>query len=143
MVISFYQAIKTKLPLTLPDGKHLPGRLDLKTGTLIKKVNGSKHKMKVPPAWALDAVSLNSFGSRLKAINLLDQETGLNWATSIENFRAHAFDFNRGYGKQYALPLKYWAGTRTPVATGERLPISPGPSSPSSNQECQLSLTGV
>lgn len=81
----------------------------VENNTFIKPVIGSKHQLRQPPAWGIDAGAFDErVKSRVSLFIILDRETGLEYQTSIETFNKHCFRFNRGFGDQYALSLKYW-----------------------------------
>lgn len=90
----------------------------VKGETYFKNVSGSVHRLKRPPAWALSCADLAE-AERQGAvrIEILDIETQITYATSIENFRARALPVNRGYGPQMALEIKHW-GIVAPLTTG-------------------------
>ncbi|MHA2069188.1 MAG: hypothetical protein ACXABY_32920 [Candidatus Thorarchaeota archaeon] len=81
----------------------------LEGNRFIKSVNGSKHKLRQPPAWAIDAEAFDS-EVRLNAteIVVIDKETDTKYHASVEIFARHSFRLNRGFGDQYALPLQFW-----------------------------------
>ena len=81
----------------------------LENNKFIKSVNDSKHKLKYPPAWAIDAdVFDKEIKPKVTEIIVLDKETGLKYHCSVKTFTRHSFRFNRGFADQYALPLQYW-----------------------------------
>jgi hypothetical protein len=75
----------------------------------IKPVYGSKHQLKCPPAWAIDA---EVFDQEVKPcaseIVIFDRETGSRYIASVKNFDAKRKSIDRGFGRQYYLPLSYW-----------------------------------
>lgn len=77
--------------------------------TFYKSVIGSKHKLRQPPAWAIDA---EAFSREVKPnaakIVVIDKEADVEYCASMETFVRHSFRFNRGFFDQYALPLQYW-----------------------------------
>jgi hypothetical protein len=91
-----------------------------------KHVKGSLHKLRRPPAWAIDA---EVFDSVIKPnaldISVLDKEANIEYLVSVETFARHSFRFNRGFGEQYALPIQFWQtkdnGNRQLVLWGGRV----------------------
>jgi len=76
----------------------------------IKRLKGSRHMLREPRGWALDADSLSDaerFGAREVAI--IDVETDITYSATVERIRAKGFKFDRGFGLQIALPLRHWA----------------------------------
>ena len=74
-----------------------------------KPVIASKHKLRCPPAWAIDA---EAFDREVKPnatdIVIIDKETGTKYHASIETFMRHSFKLNRGFGEQWAMPIQFW-----------------------------------
>lgn len=73
------------------------------------KVYGSRHMMRRPHGWALDAASLaqaEGYGADL--VQLTDQETGSVYRASISLIKEKGLQINRGYGRQICLPLEFW-----------------------------------
>jgi hypothetical protein len=81
----------------------------LQGNQFIKPVDGSKHQLRCPPAWAIDA---EVFDREVKPyaseIVILDRETGVRFLTSVRYFDTNKRMLNRGFGKQYYLPLSRW-----------------------------------
>ena len=83
-----------------------------------KKINGSKHLLHSPPAIAIDSYAFDThILSKCQSIEVIDSETGTKYNTSSETFSNYMFKFNRRYGEQYALPLRYWDYEGKPVST--------------------------
>lgn len=81
----------------------------VKDGVFVKTVDGRKHQLRYPPAWAFDAASLQEAISKgAKSIHVKDTASNREFWTSMAWFRQQAFRLNRGHGEQYALPLEYW-----------------------------------
>ena len=77
--------------------------------TFVKSVIGSKHRLRQPPAWAIDArVFDNEVKPNATEILVFDKEAGLKYRTSIEEFDSLKKKLDRGFGKQYFLPIQYW-----------------------------------
>lgn len=78
--------------------------------TFHKTIYGSKHLLRVPPAIAFDIYSLDlaeKFGG-IK-VQILDEETGTIYKSSIKQIREYGKNFNRGYGDQIYLVLGSWS----------------------------------
>lgn len=104
-MVHVYSSTKDKRPVKV--GSKVVGCLE--GSKFIKSVKGSRHKLRCPPAWAIDA---EAFDSEIKPnateIAVIDKETGLEYQCSVETFVRHSFRFNRGFADQYALPLHLW-----------------------------------
>lgn len=76
---------------------------------LFKKMNGSEHMLKHPPAIAF-GVHILKQAKHLGAtdIFIFDAETHIKYATSIADFENKGFKLNRGHGDQIALRLDLW-----------------------------------
>ncbi len=77
--------------------------------TFFKPVLGSRHKLRNPPAWAIDA---EVFDTQVKPntveMVVIDRETGTEYHISTELFDRLKGKLNRGFGRQYFLTLKHW-----------------------------------
>ena len=92
------------------DGKKLiAGYLD---GKIFRKtVEYSKHHLKTPSGWAIDAEVfdlLPRYGALV--IQVLDRETSKLYAVKVATFRENMVPvvIERGCGKQYALADSFW-----------------------------------
>ena len=74
-----------------------------------KKVKGSKHFLRKPPAIAFDKSAIQ-IASQYKAdrIRVLDKETGIVYHTTMYYFEKNNFEINRGHGTQQAMVLNQW-----------------------------------
>ena len=89
--------------VSLPNGQVI-GWFD--GDTFMKAVCGSKHRLRKPPAWAIDAsVFDKEVRSRATQIIIWDKESDTKWKTSVETFDRHKGTLDRGFGRQYFLPL--------------------------------------
>ena len=83
------------------------GRFD--KNKFIKEVYGSKHRLKYPPAWAIDA---EAFDREIKPnateIVIIDKETSTKYYVSVETFDRLKGELDRGFGRQYFLTLNCW-----------------------------------
>jgi len=74
-----------------------------------KTVRASIHRLRVPPAWAVDAQSLadaESLGAR--TVEIRDAESGCVYRADIALIRRRGFEFDRGHGVQVGLALALW-----------------------------------
>jgi len=75
----------------------------------IKPVIGSKHQLKYPPAWAIDAWAFdNEVKPNVSEIVIQDKESGAEYHASIEAFDRLKGELDRGFGRQYFLTLNHW-----------------------------------
>jgi hypothetical protein len=79
-------------------------------GSVFRKVIAfSKHALRRPPALAVDECALlQAREAGAEEIRIKDSESGKVYSVSFPFFREHAFILNRGFGRQYALPILYW-----------------------------------
>lgn len=78
--------------------------------TLVKTVHSSRHLLRKPKAWALDVTSLNQARALgAQRVKLCDADTGVTFEATLQAFDLCAFDLDRGFGQQRALPLEQWA----------------------------------
>lgn len=78
-----------------------------------KSIQGSRHLLRRPPAIAFDVASLNAAEDAGASEALItDLETGCQYRASIAHVRRAGFEFDRGFGRQIALPLAGWLITR-------------------------------
>jgi hypothetical protein len=81
----------------------------LEDGRFIKPVVGSKHKLKYPPAWAIDAWAYeNEVRPYAKVILIQDKESNLEFHSSVDTFDRLKGTLDRGFGRQYFLTLNHW-----------------------------------
>ena len=97
----------------------------VKEHELVKKVQQSKHLLRSPRGWAIDAYAL-SIARTLGAVGVRveDSETGKTYRADLATIDAHGWTFDRGHGRQIALPLHYWQLQGEPTAA-EALPVQP------------------
>lgn len=81
----------------------------LEGDTFIKPVIGSKHRLLKPPAWAVDS---EAFDHQIKTMATMfrveDKETDVVYEVSVAYFDEHKGQLDRGFGRQYFLPLSRW-----------------------------------
>jgi len=78
-------------------------------GVFSKRVRGSRHFLRKPPAIALDIDTLEQ-ALRLGAtkVEVYDMESGIFYRAKIDLIFEKGFKFNRGFGDQIALCLSRW-----------------------------------
>ena len=82
----------------------------LQDHTFIKRVQGSKHMLRKPPAWC---ISKQAFCEEVlpntENIIIEDTESGLIYECPTQVFAEHAFEIQRGnFEPQLALGLRFW-----------------------------------
>jgi hypothetical protein len=81
----------------------------VKDGVFHKRVQGSRHFLRKPPAIALDVESLaRAEVAGARSVEIDDEETGLTYRADFETIRAHGLRIDRGFGEQIALPFQRW-----------------------------------
>jgi hypothetical protein len=95
------------------DGKRIIGDLTGKIYT--KRVRGSKHQLRVPPAWGIDEGAVTQI-ARMGAtsIQIHDTEKDIYYSCELATFQAHCLVMDRGFGRQLALPMKRWRVDKQP-----------------------------
>lgn len=77
--------------------------------TFVKPVCGSRHQLKSPPAWAVDAEAFDQHVKpRCSLLRVEDRETNTVYETPVAYFDQHKGEFDRGFGRQYFLVLSKW-----------------------------------
>lgn len=101
-----------------PQAITLAGRIVgiVKGHELVKRVQMSKHLLKSPRGWAIDAYAL-SVARTLGAVGVRieDTETGSVYRADLATIDAHGWQFDYGHGRQIAVPLQYWQIEGAPV----------------------------
>lgn len=87
------------------DGK-VYGSIDNRT--LHKRVYKSRHFLHKPPAIAIDAELYDAYRNHFDNIEVYEQETETVYFLSKTEFELYRFELDRGYGRQYAVPLRKW-----------------------------------
>ncbi|MBI4294636.1 MAG: hypothetical protein HY669_00525 [Chloroflexi bacterium] len=81
----------------------------LEGDTFIKPVYGSKHQLRTPAAWAIDATAFDEVvKERARNILVWEKESGTRYRASVEHFDKHKGVLDRGHGVQYYLVLSRW-----------------------------------
>ncbi|MBT4512822.1 MAG: hypothetical protein HOC20_11520 [Chloroflexi bacterium] len=126
---------RSKQPIHSIDGKII-GRID--GNVLRKRIRGSKHILRTPKAIAIDA---NAFDREIaptcKNIEVHDTESNEVYTSTIDNFSQYKMTLDRGHGRQYALPLRYWE------FDGKQSNFQPAKPEPDPNSSKQRSFSEV
>lgn len=78
-------------------------------GIYFKSVSARLHQLRRPPAWAVDAAAFDKdIAPHCRGIVITDLDSGKRYSTSIVAFLSRRISLNRGFGKQYALALRWW-----------------------------------
>jgi len=82
----------------------------LKDLAFIKRVIGSKHKLRKPPAWCISKEAFcEQIQPNAETIIVEDTESGFIYECPTEVFAEHAFEIQRGgFEPQLALTLNHW-----------------------------------
>ena len=81
----------------------------LENGCFLKPVVGSKHMLREPPAWAIDADAFDEgVKPNAKQIIVTDAEAKIRYRVSVETFDQLKQQLDRGFGRQYYLTRNYW-----------------------------------
>lgn len=76
---------------------------------LYKRVDPEAHQLRHPPAWAQDAAALSTAESLGAEVVVFEGRSGTpRWVAPLQAFRLYGFEFDRGAGRQVALPLAHW-----------------------------------
>lgn len=71
-----------------------------------KRICGSRHLLQRPPALAFDVASLEAAQKAgARRVEVEDAETGRVFITEIARIWRDGFTFERGFGRQIALPI--------------------------------------
>ncbi|MBN1304963.1 MAG: hypothetical protein JXA13_11055 [Anaerolineales bacterium] len=74
-----------------------------------KKVKGSLHQLQIPPAWAVDTISIRQAKQAgATKIEIEDKESGAIFRCGMAIFERYGFAFDRGFGSQIGLALAHW-----------------------------------
>ncbi|HCE18527.1 MAG TPA: hypothetical protein DEQ80_11770 [Anaerolinea thermolimosa] len=76
---------------------------------LRKRVRGSVHQLRKPAGWAIDCDILHKArGDGATVVEVDDVESGKVYTAAMRLFDLYGFKFDRGFGAQVGLPLKFW-----------------------------------
>lgn len=89
----------------------------LESGVLRRIVIGSRHLMRNPVGWSLGEETIReAISDGVRTIQVLDRETGAEFWAALSDFVRLGVQFERGYGRQICLPIRYWARSRGEIA---------------------------
>ena len=95
-----------KIPVYREDGRPIGYVED---ATLHKNVTSDRHMLQRPKGWAWDTDILECTEKQgVTRIEIHDKKSGKTYIASIQDYWDYGVGFNRGYGDQIVLPLKYW-----------------------------------
>ena len=95
---------------------------EVRDGVFRKTVRGSVHMLRKPRAWAIDMQSLaDAEALGAVRVEITDRETGNVYRASIGELRRYGFIFDRGAGRQVALPLNCWTVAHPAEPVAEQL----------------------
>ena len=96
----------TSVKVRLTDGRVVG---EVRGDVLVKRVQGSKHMLRTPRAWAVDVAVLRqaeALGAR--TVEVHDLEDGTVYRAPLERFWQRGIRVNRGHGEQRGLLLADW-----------------------------------
>lgn len=113
-----YSTAQEKIVVRNVNG-HVVGRIT--KGTLRKNVKASKHMLHSPLGWAWD-VSIIELAQLFGVVNVViyDQEQDITYQAPLESYIKFGVKFNRGYGEQICLPLRFWQINQYPNRNYEK-----------------------
>ena len=87
----------------------------LQDNTFTKRVRGSKHQLRKPPAWCISKEAfIQEILPNISRIVVEDTENGRYYECSTQTFETHSFEIQRGsYEPQLALTLNFWQVSNT------------------------------
>ena len=93
---------------------------------LVRVVDGHRHQLRRPPAWAIAIEALEAAREAgAEQVVVLDRAEGIEWTSWLHDFDERGFEIDHGFGRQVALGLDHWS--HRPIATeGERPNNKPG-----------------
>jgi len=81
----------------------------IENGCFLKPVVGSKHQLREPPAWAIDADAFDEWVKpNAREIIVTDTEAKIRYKVLTETFDRLKQEMDRGFGRQYFLVLAHW-----------------------------------
>jgi hypothetical protein len=112
--------VSTSITTQIWVGNHIVG--EVRGGEFIKKVKGTKHFLRKPPAIAFDISSLEEARAcGATKVRVIDTESGKIYQAPISTIFAKGFSFNRGRGEQIGLRFVHWQQGNDPLAMQLRL----------------------
>lgn len=81
---------------------------EIRGQTLYHEVKQSKHMLRQPRGWAIQADLYNRHRNEFECIEIYDTETNQHYTVEASRLETYRMEISRGFGKQYALPMSYW-----------------------------------
>ena len=77
--------------------------------TFYKTISGSRHILRKPRAIAFDISTLHDAeAAGARKVHITDADTGKTYETALSTVWAKGWEFNRGFGKQWGVPIGEW-----------------------------------
>ncbi|GBC94464.1 hypothetical protein HRbin16_00245 [bacterium HR16] len=93
--------------LLLADGR--PSGCVLDGWRLVRRVRGSVHMLKRPPAWSFELGILEAaHEARVSVVEVCDVETGVTYTAPLPSLWRHGIRIQRDGTQQLALELRFW-----------------------------------
>jgi len=108
--LSYYPSPLSKcqggIPIFAGNGKVVG---EIRDGVFLKKLRGSRHFLRKPPAICFDISSLKEAEEAgATHIKIIDIETGKTYHAPLRLVWEKGFTLDRGHGRQIGLPLNLW-----------------------------------
>lgn len=105
LAVHHSKAGRTKGQAVLVDGR----TIGIVYGDTLRRVCQARHQLQQPPAWAFSVRGLlYAEGLGASKIEVKVTDTGSRYQADIVDVWRRGFRFNRGWGDQVALELKFW-----------------------------------
>ncbi len=80
------------------------------TGATLHKVIHDAHILRKPPAIAFDAsIIAQAERQGVQVVSVLNTDSERRYSVTLADFQRYGFRFNRGWGDQIALELRFWS----------------------------------
>ena len=78
--------------------------------TFLKRVIGSKHRLRKPPSWCISKQAfIEEIMPNTDSVEIWDTESETLWEVATQTFAEHAFEIERGgFEPQLVLGLEHW-----------------------------------
>jgi hypothetical protein len=80
----------------------------------VKEVDGTKHMLRKPPAWAVDMEAWINIRHRIGRIRVIDHADGKEYVLTVWEFEIYKWSLSRGHRYQYYVTLDHWRGPDDP-----------------------------
>ncbi len=88
----------------------------VKGDTFHKVIKGSRHMLRRPKAIAFDVSTLHDAqDAGARYVEVKDSETGKAYKAAMSTVWAKGWEFNRGYGRQWGVPICEWNKDNQPA----------------------------